>query len=102
MLMAGWSVDKSAIAGRQAPGYSAWKLKVTRPSLSGSRVSSPAFVIAPGDLTINSKLQAFGLFTGQIGYAWNNVLLYAKGGAAVVDNRFSHTFTGTNVDQYIE
>ena len=65
--------------------------------LSGSRVSSPAFVIAPGDLTINSKLEAFGLFTAQIGYAWNNVLLYAKGGAAVVDNRFSHTFTGTNV-----
>jgi outer membrane immunogenic protein len=65
--------------------------------LRGSRVSSPAFVIVPGDLTINSKLQAFGLFTGQIGYAWNNVLLYAKGGAAVVDNRFSHTFTATNV-----
>jgi outer membrane immunogenic protein len=50
----------------------------------------------PGDLTINSKLRAFGLFTGQVGYAWNNVLLYAKGGAAVVDNRFYHTFTGTN------
>jgi outer membrane immunogenic protein len=48
-------------------------------------------------LTINSRLQAFGLFTGQVGYAWNNVLLYAKGGAAVVDNRFFHTFTGTNV-----
>jgi len=31
-----------------------------------------------------------------VGYAWNNVLLYAKGGVAVVDNRFSHTFTGTN------
>jgi outer membrane immunogenic protein len=65
--------------------------------LRGSSISSPAFVIAPGDLTINSKLQAFGLFTGQLGYAWNNVLLYAKGGAAVVDNRFRHTFTGTNV-----
>jgi outer membrane immunogenic protein len=65
--------------------------------LEGSSVSSPAFVIAPGDLTINSRLQAFGLFTGQVGYAWNNVLLYAKGGAAVVDNRFFHTFTGTNV-----
>ena len=64
--------------------------------LQGSSVSTPAFVIAPGDLTINSKLQAFGLFTGQVGYAWNNVLLYAKGGAAVVDNRFYHTFTATN------
>jgi outer membrane immunogenic protein len=48
-------------------------------------------------LTINSRLQAFGLFTGQVGYAWNDVLLYAKGGAAVVDNRFFHTITGTNI-----
>jgi len=64
--------------------------------LRGSRVSTPAFVVAPGDLTINSRLRAFGLFTGQVGYAWNNVLLYAKGGAAVVDNRFFHNFTATN------
>ena len=35
-----------------------------------------------------TKTDAFGLFTGQIGYAWNNVLLYAKGGAAVVDNKY--------------
>ena len=34
-------------------------------------------------------LPIFGLFTGQIGYAWNNVLLYAKGGAAVTDNNYS-------------
>lgn len=64
--------------------------------LRSSRVSSPAFVIAPGDLTINSRVRAFGLFTGQVGWAWNNVLLYAKGGAAVVDNRYFHTFTATN------
>jgi outer membrane immunogenic protein len=35
-----------------------------------------------------TKIDAFGLFTGQIGYAWNNVLLYAKGGAAVTDNKY--------------
>src|SRR5690349_21102321 len=52
--------------------------------LRGSSVSSPAFVIAPGDLTINSRIRAFGLFTGQMGYAWNNVLMYVKGGAAIV------------------
>ena len=28
----------------------------------------------------NSKVDAFGLFTGQIGYAANNVLFYVKGG----------------------
>src|SRR3569833_3306196 len=31
-----------------------------------------------------SKIDSFGLITGQVGYAWNNVLLYVKGGAAVV------------------
>ncbi|KRQ99650.1 hypothetical protein CQ12_16950 [Bradyrhizobium jicamae] len=35
-----------------------------------------------------SKLDAFGLFTGQVGYAWNNVLLYVKGGAAVVRDKY--------------
>ena len=41
-----------------------------------------------------SKLDAFGLFTGQIGYAWNNVLAYVKGGAAVVDNRYDISTLG--------
>ncbi|MCL2714928.1 MAG: outer membrane beta-barrel protein [Alphaproteobacteria bacterium] len=36
-----------------------------------------------GTVHVNS----FGLFTGQIGYAWNNVLLYVKGGGAVVSNK---------------
>ncbi|WP_333935278.1 outer membrane protein [Bradyrhizobium sp. CCBAU 65884] len=35
-----------------------------------------------------TKLDAFGLFTGQVGYAWNNVLLYVKGGAAVVRDKY--------------
>jgi outer membrane immunogenic protein len=34
-----------------------------------------------------SHIDAFGLFTGQIGYAWNTALLYFKGGAAVVADR---------------
>jgi hypothetical protein len=29
-----------------------------------------------------------GLFTGQVGYAWNNVLWYVKGGAAVANQRW--------------
>ena len=61
-----------------------------------SSAASQGFLIVPGDLTIHSRLRAFGLFTGQIGYAWNNVLLYAKGGAAIVDNDYSHTFTVAN------
>jgi outer membrane immunogenic protein len=35
-----------------------------------------------------SRIDAFGLFTGQVGYAWSNALLYVKGGAAVVDDRY--------------
>ena len=34
------------------------------------------------------KVDGIGLFTGQVGYAWNNALLYVKGGAAVTSNRF--------------
>jgi outer membrane immunogenic protein len=37
------------------------------------------------------------LFTGQVGYAWNNVLLYVKGGAAVTSDEYEGYFTGTNV-----
>lgn len=36
-----------------------------------------------------TKTDALGLFTGQVGYAWNNVLLYAKGGAAVTSNKYT-------------
>jgi len=36
-----------------------------------------------------NHVEGFGLFTGQVGYAWNNILWYAKGGAAVVDNSWN-------------
>lgn len=64
--------------------------------ISGSRVSQQFFA-APGDTTDRTRLRSFGLFTAQVGYAWNNALLYVKGGAAVTDNRYDHRFTGTNV-----
>ena len=35
-----------------------------------------------------SRIDAFGLFTGQVGWAANNVLFYVKGGAAVTADRF--------------
>src|SRR6202163_2707139 len=38
--------------------------------------------------TNRSRIDAFGLFTGQVGYAWNTVLLYVKGGGAVTAERF--------------
>ncbi|MGE5157285.1 MAG: outer membrane protein [Gemmatimonas sp.] len=50
---------------------------------SGSNVS---LVFAPD--SNRTKIDAFGLITGQVGYAINNVLLYAKGGAAVTSNKY--------------
>ena len=38
--------------------------------------------------TNQTSVNALGLLTGQIGYAWDNVLLYVKGGAAVTDNNY--------------
>ena len=58
--------------------------------LKGSNVS----VFIPA-WTNNSKIEAFGLFTGQVGYAWNNVLWYVKGGAAVTDDKYRGTVTAT-------
>ena len=52
--------------------------------------------VVPADATIVSKVDAFGLFTGQIGYAVNSVLFYLKGGAAVVSDKYNvrNIFTG--------
>jgi len=58
---------------------------------SGSNVS----VRFPGFVN-TSKIDAFGLFTGQIGYAVNNVLFYVKGGAAVTSDSYRiNTVAGT-------
>jgi outer membrane immunogenic protein len=56
--------------------------------LRGSQVSNAVFLRVPGDVTNRSKIDAFGLFTGQVGYAWNSALLYVKGGAAVTRDRY--------------
>jgi outer membrane immunogenic protein len=45
----------------------------------------------------HSKVEAFGLITGQIGYAWNNVLLYVKGGAAVTSDKYRGIDVGTGL-----
>jgi outer membrane immunogenic protein len=46
---------------------------------------------------IHSKMDAFGLFTGQVGYAWNNVLLYVKGGAAITSTSYDFIVNATNL-----
>jgi outer membrane immunogenic protein len=51
-------------------------------NLTGSNLST----FIPGNVN-RSRMDAFGLFTGQVGYSWNTALLYFKGGAAVVADR---------------
>ena len=36
-----------------------------------------------------TQIDDVGLFTGQVGYAWNNVLWYVKGGAAVTEDKYN-------------
>jgi outer membrane immunogenic protein len=36
-----------------------------------------------------TKIDAIGLFTAQVGYAWNNLLGYVKGGAAATDDTYN-------------
>src|SRR5438128_2480528 len=40
------------------------------------------------DLADRTRIDSFGLLTGQVGYSWNNVLGYVKGGAAVVGEKY--------------
>jgi len=63
--------------------------------LSGSNTS---LFYGPGFIN-QSRTDAIGLFTGQVGYAWNNVLLYVKGGAAVTDNKYSGIVAALELDQ---
>jgi outer membrane immunogenic protein len=60
--------------------------------LSRSRVS-----LLDPTLSTTVKTDAIGLFTGQIGYAWNAALFYLKGGAAVTRNRADIFDTATGI-----
>jgi outer membrane immunogenic protein len=60
--------------------------------LKGSNASATAVI----PYINQTKVDAIGLFTGQVGYAWDNILVYVKGGAAVTDNKYSSIFSVTN------
>ena len=48
-------------------------------------------------LTNQSKIDGFGLFTGQFGYAWNNTLLYVKSGLAVTSDKYQGIIPATGI-----
>jgi len=55
-------------------------------------------LLFPGVFSTRTQTDGIGLFTGQIGYAWNAALLYVRGGAAVTSNRFSILDTPTGIE----
>ena len=85
------------IGFRQQIGYWVWGVEAQGDwaDLTGSRIS----VINPAVLE-STKVQAIGLFTGQIGYAWGPALLYFKGGAAVTRSRFDALTGGVNLGTF--
>jgi outer membrane immunogenic protein len=66
-------------------------------NFKGSNVNAFALaLLGTPVLSDQTAVQAFGLFTGQVGYAVNNVLFYAKGGAAVAKDKFANVSLVTN------
>jgi outer membrane immunogenic protein len=55
-----------------------------------------ASIVDPG-LVFETKTDAIGLFTAQVGFGWDTWLLYFKGGAAVTSNNFTATDTLTGL-----
>lgn len=62
-------------------------------NLKGSNISTvfTGLKLPPGvalSLVNTTKVDAIGMFTGQIGYSFGPLLWYVKGGAAVTDNKY--------------
>lgn len=47
--------------------------------------------------TNQTKVNALGLLTGQVGYAWSNVLVYVKGGGAVTADKYNGIAAATGL-----
>lgn len=60
------------------------------------RGSNPSLLL--GGISSNrTRVDGIGIFTGQLGYAWNNVLLYVRGGAAVASDKYEGFVTATGL-----
>ena len=91
--MAASPVARSATAGRHpAVGCGVWKHWAIGPIFAAAMRT----FLFPGFIN-RDRIDAFGLFTGQVGYAWNNALFYVKGGGAVVDQRHDILLNGVEV-----
>ena len=92
------SAARSATVGRPTNGCLAWKHRAIG-RISATRASARFSIrFRSGFISTRTKTDGIGLFTGQIGYAWNAALFYVKGGAAVTSNRFSILETLTGIE----
>jgi outer membrane immunogenic protein len=67
-------------------------------NFKGTNVSAAGLAAPLTGITNQTKIDAVGLLTGQVGYAWDNVLWYVKGGAAVTHDRNHGFATGLLLD----
>jgi outer membrane immunogenic protein len=93
-----------AIAGGQA-GYrwqsNSWVFGIeAQGDWANLRGSNTSALLAP--FSNRTKVDAVGLFTGQVGYSWNNVLWYVKGGAAVTSDKYEGLANGGVFDRATE
>jgi len=72
---------------------------VTTTSLSSGDCPTPITTSHNITKLNTSKIDSIGLFTGQVGYAWNSALLYVKGGAATVHDNYRGATDGVLKDQ---
>jgi outer membrane immunogenic protein len=63
-------------------------------NLRGSNLSLVSAAFGTPFLNNRSKIDALGLFTAQVGYSWNNMLVYVKGGAAVTNDTYEGFLSG--------
>ena len=92
MVRVASSAVRSDIAGKPTNSCLDWKHK----AIGQISIAGEVSALNPG-LSTQVKTDGIGLFTGQIGWAWNTALLYVKGGAAVTDNHFNVLDTATGI-----
>lgn len=73
-------------------------------NFKGSNASLASVPVFGVPVTNQTKINAFGLVTGQVGYAWSNALWYVKGGAALANDTYQgfNTVTGIGLDRVSE
>ena len=91
---AAWPAARSATAGSPATWVFGVEAQGDWANFKGSNASLFPFVSLP---TNQTKVNALGLLTGQVGYALSNVLLYVKGGAAVTADKYNGIATATGL-----